>query len=117
MRKRSIAYLRHRVLGDVGDPLVERVFRMNVTLCIHRLCTPTEAAAAGRLWAGKEMRDLAGQPIEIIEERGCESGPSCQPCNNPRRLAIIPSRPDLWVPQDCGACPSCEARSILEKNA
>jgi hypothetical protein len=113
-RKRLTQYLRTDVLAGLGDPTVERVFRMNVTLCIHRLCTPPEAERAMRMWEGTEHRDLAGQPIEILEEIGCSSALSTRPCDNPRRLVMVPSRPDLWVPQDCGACPSCQARAELE---
>ena len=113
-RKRLTEYLRSDVLAGVGDPTVERVFRMNVTLCIHRLCTPAEVERAMVTWAGKEHRDLAGQPIEVLEEIGCESPASTRPCENPRRLVVMQERPDLWLPQDCGRCASCRARAAFE---
>jgi hypothetical protein len=109
-RKRLIAYLRSDVLAGVGDPSVERVFRMNSTLCVHRLCTAEEAAYAMSMWAGVTHRDLAGQPVEVIEEVGCTSALSTRPCDEPLHEVIIPDRPDLWVPRDCGSCPSCVAR-------
>jgi len=113
-RKRLTEYLRTDVLGVLGDANVERVFRMNITLCIHRLCTPQEAAWAKSCWTGKEIRDLAGAPIEVLEEKGCLSAPSTRPCLNPGHVIIIPTRPDLWVPRDCGSCASCKARAALE---
>ena len=114
-RLRLTAYLRNDVLLGVGDWSVERVFRMNVTLCIHRLCTQAEAARAMESWHGTEHRDLAGQPIEILEEIGCAGAPSTKPCVNPHRMVISASRPDLWVPQDCGLCKSCAARRVLTR--
>jgi hypothetical protein len=113
-RKRLTQYLRSDVLGALGDPTCERVFRMNITLCVHRLCTPAEAAWAMQRWEGTSHRDLAGQPVEILEEVGCVSDPSTHPCADPGHLVIVPERPDLWVPQDCGKCETCLARKRHE---
>ena len=112
---RLTAYLRESVLLGVGIASVERVFRTNVTLCIQRLCTSAEAARGMKSWQGTAHRDLAGQPIEILEEIGCAGAPSTKPCVNPHRMVILASRPDLWVPQDCGLCESCAARRVLTR--
>jgi hypothetical protein len=106
--------LLHSVVRDVGDPSVERLFRMNATLCLHRAATPEEVAGLPRSWV-EDRPALAGGPVEIYWAKGVEHAESCKPCHAPTRYVIEPSRPDLWVPLDCGRCPPCLARLLCEQ--
>ena len=63
----SAALLR-RLLGPVGNPARERLFRMNVTLCLHRALTAEEVAALPSYFHEDPAQDLAGGPIEILSE-------------------------------------------------
>ena len=105
------AVLRWGLLG-VGDYARERVFRMNVTLCLHRGVTEDEAAGLPAEWHAATS-GMAGGPLEVLEERGVRSLPSARPCHNPEHVIIVSSRPDLWVPGDCGKCGPCVARASL----
>jgi hypothetical protein len=79
----SAAMLR-RLLGTAGNPQRERLFRMNITLCLHRALTPDEVGALPEYFHTDPATDLAGGPIEILWEN--EVGlPSTQPCHHPRR--------------------------------
>jgi len=97
------------LLREVGDESAMRVFRMNVTMCLHKALSQRDEVAIPVSWFSGPGRDVAGIPIEIIEET-CSS-PSTRPCDNPGRLVIDRSRPDLWIPTPCGECPSCVARA------
>jgi hypothetical protein len=108
----SIDLLR-RVLGPAGNPDRERIFRMQVTLCLHRALTKEEVAALPPAFHEAEATDLAGGPVEIIWENE-EGAPSTRPCANPRRYPLDPKNKLLWFPLDCGACPSCKARAKLD---
>lgn len=102
------------VLYGVGDPDVERAFRMNVTVCIHRALTAQEKRQIPPEWLTATGVDLAGGCIEILYEKGCTTKPSCAPCLDPGRQIIDPAQPKLWVPIDCGLCEPCRARLALE---
>jgi hypothetical protein len=101
-----------RVLAGVGDPTRERLFRMNITLCLHRAATAEEVAALPADWQCA-LSGMAGGPVEVLWAKGVTPGPSAAPCESPGHLVIYPDRPDLWVPQDCGECPPCRARKII----
>jgi hypothetical protein len=108
----SIALLR-RTLGPSGDAERERVFRMQVTLCIHRALTPDEVTRLPASFHTAEAVDLAGGPVEVISETE-EGWPSTRPCHNPTRKPLSPGNPWLWYPEDCGDCPPCVARASLQ---
>jgi hypothetical protein len=99
-------------LSGVGDESMERLFRMNVTLCLHRAATAAEVAALPASWHGDES-GAAGGPVEVLWSKGIEAAPSCLPCESPGHGLIPGCRPDLWVPIDCGRCEPCVARASL----
>lgn len=111
----ALITLRTTVLGGLGDRTRERFFRMNITACLHRGLTPRDLRRLPDWWHQAASVNLAGGPIEVIWSRGLPDTPSAQPCANPRKQMISSTRPDLWIPQDCGACPSCVARRAYEQ--
>lgn len=102
--------LLRRVVGPAGTPSRERIFRMNVTLCIHRALTDAEVASLPPYFHADQPTDLAGGPIEVLweNERGSLS---TQPCAHPQRQYLDGGDPLLWLPIDCGTCPTCVARA------
>lgn len=106
--------LLRRVLGPAGNPERERIFRMNVTLCIHRAITDEELLRLPDWFHAAQPTDLAGGPVEIMFETE-DSGPSTKPCDNPIRHSLDPRNPLLWFPGDCGDCESCRARAAHDR--
>lgn len=98
----------HDVLGQVGDQTRERGFRMNLTLCLHRAVSDEELA---RLDQRVCATHLAGGPIEVLFESR-PGGLSTQPCSRPERKYLSER---VWLPVDCGRCPSCRARLGIEE--
>lgn len=101
-------------LRGVGDETRQRAFRMNVTYCIHRAVSAEERAiiAQSPAWCNAPG-GLAGGPVEVLWTRGIPHREAAMPCHNPGRLVISASRPDLWLPSDCGRCPPCLARAAI----
>lgn len=89
-----------------------RLFRMNVTTCLHKALTDDEILAIVPGWSCGKGRDIAGGPVEILEET-VKGAPSTRPCESPGHLVISRDRPDLWVPEDCGLCDPCRARAAI----
>lgn len=112
-RERSADILRD-VVGPLGDPGRERLFRMNVTLCLHRALTDAEVAALPPSFRDAPPLDVAGGPIEVLRET-VPGRPSTRPCERPSRESLYPGNAQLWVPIDCGACPPCLARIEIER--
>jgi hypothetical protein len=102
-----------RVLGPAGDPTRERLFRMQISVCLHRAATPEEIAGLPAYFHADPATDLAGGPVEILFESE-EGSASTRPCHTPRRLPLDPSNRLLWFPLDCGQCPPCRARAALD---
>jgi hypothetical protein len=98
------------VLNGCGDLERERMFRMCITLCLHRGLRPDELASIPDWWHQARATDLAGGPLEIIYSKGISDIESAKPCHNPRQQLIDMRRLDLWLPLDCGQCPPCVAR-------
>jgi hypothetical protein len=96
-------------LEGVGDPGRERLFRMNVTLCLHRAATDDEVAAQPPALRAAARWGLAGGPVEVLWEN-TPGGASTRPCAAPGRHYPGPDRL-LWIPTDCGACAPCRART------
>lgn len=117
MRAQARKYLWAHV-RNVGDHNRFRLFRMQVTTCLHVAVSDEELErlpAAWREWPGTA---LAGGPVEVLEERGIPDIPSTKPCHNPTREPIPGNEYDpgeLWVPIDCGRCPPCRARAAIER--
>ena len=95
-------------LTGAGDRERERLFRMNITLCIHRGVTPAEESHLSQEWKDAPC-GLAGGPVELLRSKGVNNVAGA-PCKNPSRQSLIPGRPDLWFPMDCGECAPCLAR-------
>lgn len=100
------------LLDGLGDPEVERSFRMCLTLCRHRRVRPDELAGLPQSFHRARARFLAGGPVEILWSRGCTTPVSCRPCENPR---WVPLDFGLSIPKDCGKCLPCARRIELEK--
>lgn len=104
----SWALLR-RCVGPDGNPSRERIFRMNVTVCLHRAITAEESARLPDWFHESEPTDLAGGPVEVLWENE-EGSPSTRPCHNPERIPLDARNPLLWFPGECRTCPPCLAR-------
>lgn len=107
----SIAALR-RLLGPLGDRSRERIFRMNLTLCVHRALTDEECARLpASFWEG-DAEGIAGAPVAVLWEN-VPGALSTKPCAAPHKAPIsgYARDPDGWIPVDCGICPSCLARA------
>lgn len=109
-RVKTANVLIDRLLEGVGDPGIERAFRMNVTRCRHRRLRPDEEERLPAYWHETPPMDLAGGPVESLWARGYEPRPSIMPCHNPHRILFDVLRQDLWVPTDCGECEPCRDR-------
>ena len=102
----------NNALAGVGDSTKERLFRMNITLCLHRAARPEEVAELPDTWH-KAPTGLAGGPVACIWSHGIPVVDSCLPCENPGHQVLYPTRPDLWIPIDCQKCPPCLARAKI----
>lgn len=102
-----------RVLAGAGDTRYERLFRMQITLCLHRALTADEISILPSYFHTDPAVDLAGGPVEILRET--EPGwETTKPCHQPVRHSLDPRDPLLWFPLDCGDCPPCLARQALD---
>lgn len=104
-----------RVLQGVGDEARQRTFRMCVTLCMHRALSDAEQAALPACFHEADAIDIAGGPVEIVDET--EPGaPSTRPCENPTMVALAEvlgrriGHMGATFAQDCGNCTPCIAR-------
>lgn len=109
----SITLLRQALFG-VGDLNRDRLFRMNITYCLHRALTDEEVSRLPERFHTCPASHLAGGPIEILWEN-VAGGLSTKPCAKPVKQYVGHTHPDLWVPFDCGECPSCLARMGIEE--
>lgn len=111
----SWALLR-RLVGPAGDTTRERIFRMNVTVCLHRAISDEDLERLPDWFHEAEPTDLAGGPVEILYETE-DSGPSTRPCHNPGKAMLDRSNPLLWFPLDCGSCEPCLARAEHDRRS
>lgn len=107
-RREAERQLRKMVEG-VGNTSRERLFRMNVTLCLHRAATKDEVSDQQEWFMTCPGSGLAGGPVEVIFETEIGSE-STRPCKTPRKRVIEPENPHGWIPIDCGSCEPCIAR-------
>lgn len=113
MMDESMGLLR-QALGGAGDASRERIFRMQVTVCLHRALTPEEVASLPEYFHADQAVDLAGGPVEILYET--EVGLlSTQPCEQPEHIPLDRTNPLLWLPGDCGRCPPCLDRATRDE--
>lgn len=101
------------LLAGAGDSTQQRLFRMNVTLCLHRAATAEEVASAPSWFLTARGCGLAGGPVEVLSET-VPGAASTKPCVAPRRERLDPVNPHAWLPVDCGRCDSCRARRRCE---
>jgi hypothetical protein len=102
----------YRLLGPLGDRSRERIFRMNVTLCVHRALSREEIAGLPEwFWEG-QAEGIAGAPVQVIWE-SIPGSASTKPCASPERHWLPGYEGDQhgWIPRDCGVCASCLARA------
>jgi hypothetical protein len=98
-------------LDGAGDRTRERIFRTNITVCLHRAMTEEECSAMpASVWEG-EAEGIVGAPVEVLWEN-VPGGLSTKPCAHPIKQRIPGMDHDAygWIPIDCGHCPSCRAR-------
>lgn len=117
MRAQARKYLWAHVRG-VGDHERFRLFRMQVTTCLHVAVNDDDLAKLPASWCEWPGTALAGGPVEVLEEKGIPDMPSTKPCHNPKREPIPHNEYDpgeLWLPIDCGRCPPCRARLEIER--
>lgn len=113
MRFRALNALRNELLR-VGNPNRERLFQMNITLCLHRACSEEEKAKLPPTFF-EGPGGLAGGPVEILSTKGLPPREAALPCRAPKRQLIDERRPDLWLPIDCGKCPPCRERAEIRR--
>jgi len=104
--------LLQQALKGVGDEHCYRLFRMNITLCLHRAVKPEEEAGLPKTWPAA-IGGMAGGPVRVLRARNVPNPVAGEACQQMGREIIIPSRPDLWLPSDCGECPPCQARATI----
>lgn len=100
------------VLNGVGDMSRQRMFRMNLTLCLHRAATDVEVGFMPDWFHKSKACGLAGGPVEVLWETVTGSQ-STKPCKHPRKHQLDASDPLLWLPLDCGTCAPCLARAAI----
>lgn len=98
------------VTRNIGDDSRRRLFRMNLTTCLHKGLTEQEEAGLPAWFNTAEPIDIAGGPVEVLWEN-VKGKLSTRPCKAPTKQLISPERPDLWFPVDCGLCEPCKARA------
>lgn len=113
MRKHAKRQAWNAVEGR-GDHDRFRLFRMQITICLHVAVSDDELEKLPAEWNRWPGTALAGGPVEILEERGIPDIPSTKPCKDPVREPLGLGDPDLWVPIDCGRCGPCMARATIE---
>jgi hypothetical protein len=113
MRRRAEQAL-DNALVRAGDPKRERLFRMNITLCLHRALSAEEKLLLPDGF-DEQPGGLAGGPIELLRVTGLPPRPAGLPCEKPTHEILDPDRPDLWLPIDCGECEPCRARRAIRK--
>lgn len=103
-----------QLLNGVGDVTKERLFRMNVTLCLHRAATDAEVAAQPSWFLTAPGCGLAGGPVEVISETVAGSL-STKPCESPSKQVVDQRSPHGWLAVGCGQCAPCRARTTRVK--
>jgi hypothetical protein len=117
MRKHAEWLLTDVALRGIGDPERERLFRMCITMCLHRGVRQDELELIPQWWHEGPSIDLAGGPVEVLRTRGVPDIESTKPCYQPHKRMVEIGRPDLWMPFDCGMCPPCLDRTARREAA
>ena len=111
-----------QALKDVGDKEKGwRMFRMNITYCLHVAVSDHELELLPGVWQDQPGGALAGGPVAVLDAGNCGTAPSVLPCENPghEALPMAPGNrypdPDMWFPRDCGLCEPCLDRIRIEE--
>lgn len=120
-KKKATRFLDTLLLGIGDERHGWRLFRMNITYCLHRAVSDDELDQLPTTWRG-EGTALAGGPVAVLGSGNCEVRPSVLPCVSPTKVALPGMKltldgfdPDLWFPMDCGKCAPCEDRAAIEQ--
>jgi len=98
-----------------------RMFRMNITYCLHVAVSDHELELLPGVWQDQPGGALAGGPVAVLDSGNCGTSPSVLPCENPGREALplsgdqMVTDPDMWFPRDCGLCEPCLDRIRIEE--
>ena len=119
-KTKAVALLQ-RLTFKVGDVFLGwRLFRMNITYCLHVALADVEVKRLPPTWAKfGGPTALAGGPVEILDSGNTAARESVKPCHHPTKQTIpgqpiFNPDPDLWLPIDCGTCPPCIDRLAIE---
>jgi|SRR5215467_4426986 len=110
-QRRDAERLLREAIEGVGDTSRERLFRMNLTLCLHRAATDAEVAAQPPWFLQAPGCGLAGGPVEVLSET-VPGALSTKPCEQPMRERFGTHK-HAWLPVDCGTCGPCRARHMI----
>lgn len=77
------------VMEGVGDLAQQRLFRMNVTTCLHRAASAAEVATLPERFHTSPAIGIAGGPVEVLWET-VPGKPSTRPCEKPARRVVNP---------------------------
>lgn len=100
------------IVEGVGNVERQRLFRMNVTLCLHKAATNEEVATQSDRFLTANGTGLAGGPVQVLSETEPGSQ-STRPCHNPRKFVIDGDNAHGWIPLDCGDCEPCLSRDAV----
>lgn len=104
------------LVNGVGDVSKERLFRMNITLCLHRAATDAEVAAQPAWFMTAAGCGLAGGPVQVLFETVAGST-STKPCEAPGKQVVDRHSMHGWIPVGCGQCEPCRARTSCARTA
>lgn len=107
-------HILRQTLDGIGDPTAQRLFRMQLTLCLHRRVSQEEQAHLPASFWEHPAIGLAGAPVAVLWET-VPGSPSTRPCANPGHRMLSATDPELWLPVACGVCPSCRARAAIDE--
>lgn len=108
-RARKVLY---RTLDGVGDQDRQRLFRMPITVCLHRALSDNDLACLPAWWDSVPAVHLAGGSVEILWET--EPGEaSTRPCAAPS-FVNLDTLGRLPAIDECGDCGPCRARAAIE---
>ena len=120
-RKAAWKVLRAALTGVGDGARWERMFRMDVTMCLHRGLSDEEMERLPT--RGCPTSHLAGGPVEVFYSRGIPDGLlSCDPCDNPQGQRLAgpnhkhPNPWDLYVYEDCRFCGPCLQRMQIAED-
>ena len=111
-----------QVMSGAGDLNIGwRLFRMNITYCLHIAVSDRELELLPVVWQDQMGTALAGGPVAVLDSGNCATSPSVLPCEHPTREPLplsgnqLVTDPDMWFPRDCRLCEPCLDRIRIEE--